>query len=142
MLRVPRHQVRRIAGNAHRIRVLAPTARTVDVTGDAVGTGTGSAQSDNAGLPPGGNVATKSGTYQWEASYSGDVNNDAAKGACNDPGEDVIVKTKPMKQWELKRELLRRIKRRFEQLDIEIPYPHRTVVHRKDAATDSGRLVA
>jgi small-conductance mechanosensitive channel len=30
----------------------------------------------------------------------------------------------------VKRELLRRIKNRFDKLGIEIPYPHRTVFHR------------
>ena len=38
--------------------------------------------------------------------------------------------TRPMKQGRVKREMLRRIKRRFDQLGIEIPFPHRTVYHR------------
>jgi len=46
----------------------------------------------------------------------------------------VVIKfyldTKPLKQGIVKRELLRRIKRRFDQLGIEIPFPHRTVYHR------------
>ncbi|MGD1890446.1 MAG: mechanosensitive ion channel domain-containing protein, partial [Cyclobacteriaceae bacterium] len=42
----------------------------------------------------------------------------------------VIIKTKPMKQWMVKRELLRRLKNRFDELDIEIPFPHRTIFHR------------
>jgi small conductance mechanosensitive channel len=37
------------------------------------------------------------------------------------------IKTRPAKQWEVKREMLRRIKRRFAELGIEIPYPQRTV---------------
>jgi small conductance mechanosensitive channel len=41
-----------------------------------------------------------------------------------------ILKTRPLKQWSVKRELLRRIKRRFDELGIEIPFPHRTVYHR------------
>ncbi|HOW73083.1 MAG TPA: mechanosensitive ion channel [Phycisphaerae bacterium] len=41
-----------------------------------------------------------------------------------------FIKTKPLKQWTVKRELLRRIKRKFDELDIEIPFPHRTVYHR------------
>jgi small conductance mechanosensitive channel len=54
-----------------------------------------------------------------------------------------VVKTKPMRQWEVKRELLRRIKRRFDQLGIEIPFPTRTVLHRRDASGDEpSRLVA
>jgi hypothetical protein len=31
------------------------------------------------------------GTYQWIATYSGDVNNDGAVTACNDPNESVVV---------------------------------------------------
>lgn len=41
-----------------------------------------------------------------------------------------FVKTRPLKQWLVRRELLRRIKRRFDELGIEIPFPHRTVYHR------------
>lgn len=42
----------------------------------------------------------------------------------------LLVKTKPLKQWMVKRELLRRIKNRFDELGIEIPFPHLTVYHR------------
>jgi small conductance mechanosensitive channel len=42
----------------------------------------------------------------------------------------LIVRTRPLKQWAVKRELLRRIKNRFDELGIEIPFPHRTVYHR------------
>jgi small conductance mechanosensitive channel len=38
-----------------------------------------------------------------------------------------LVKTQPLKQWIIKRELLRRIKNRFDELDIEIPFPHLTI---------------
>lgn len=41
-----------------------------------------------------------------------------------------LVKTRPLKQWLVKRELLRRIKNRFDELGIETPYPHRTLYHR------------
>jgi small conductance mechanosensitive channel len=37
------------------------------------------------------------------------------------------IKTLPIKQWEVGRELNRRIKARFDALDIEIPFPHRTL---------------
>jgi small conductance mechanosensitive channel len=40
--------------------------------------------------------------------------------------------TKPLKQGMVRRELLRRIKRRFNQLGIEIPFPHRTIYHRHE----------
>ncbi|UCG17250.1 MAG: mechanosensitive ion channel [Phycisphaerales bacterium] len=42
----------------------------------------------------------------------------------------MIVKTRPLQQWTVKRELLRRIKNKFDELGIEIPFPHRTVYHR------------
>jgi small conductance mechanosensitive channel len=41
-----------------------------------------------------------------------------------------FMKTRPLKQWMVKREMLRRIKRRFDEMGIEIPFPHRTVYHR------------
>ncbi|MBN1422000.1 MAG: mechanosensitive ion channel [Planctomycetes bacterium] len=41
-----------------------------------------------------------------------------------------FIKTRPLKQWDVKRELLRRIKKEFDRLGIEIPFPHRTVYHR------------
>ncbi|MCG3129106.1 MAG: Chromosome partition protein Smc [Phycisphaerae bacterium] len=41
-----------------------------------------------------------------------------------------LIKTRPLKQWTVKRELLRRIKRRFDELGIEIPFPQRTIHHR------------
>ncbi len=55
----------------------------------------------------------------------------------NEFGESAVVikfliKTRPLKQWAVKRELLRRIKKRFDELGIEIPFPHRTVYHRTD----------
>jgi small conductance mechanosensitive channel len=44
----------------------------------------------------------------------------------------MCVKTQPLKRWAVKRELLRRVKRRFDELGIEIPFPHRTVFLRQD----------
>jgi small conductance mechanosensitive channel len=37
------------------------------------------------------------------------------------------IKTRPIKQWEVSREFRRRIKNRFDELGIEIPFPHTTV---------------
>jgi small conductance mechanosensitive channel len=37
------------------------------------------------------------------------------------------IMTRPQRQWEVKREMLRRIKLRFDELGIEIPFPHRTL---------------
>ncbi len=37
------------------------------------------------------------------------------------------TKTKPIKQWMVGREFNRRMKKRFDELDIEIPFPHMTL---------------
>jgi small conductance mechanosensitive channel len=39
----------------------------------------------------------------------------------------VMAKTKPLKQWDAMREFRRRVKNRFDELGIEIPFPQRTV---------------
>jgi len=39
----------------------------------------------------------------------------------------IMITTKPLKQWEVGRELRRRIKKAFDQHNIEIPFPHRTI---------------
>ena len=41
-----------------------------------------------------------------------------------------FMKTRPLQQWTVKRAMLRRIKKKFDELGIEIPFPHRTVYHR------------
>lgn len=38
-----------------------------------------------------------------------------------------MVKTRPLKQWDVGRELRRRIKNRFDELGIEIPFPHMSI---------------
>jgi small conductance mechanosensitive channel len=43
-----------------------------------------------------------------------------------------FIKTRTLQQWLVKREMLRRIKNRFDELGIEIPFPSRTVYHRYD----------
>ena len=43
-----------------------------------------------------------------------------------------FIKTRPQRQFVVKREMLRRIKRKFDELGIEIPFPQRTVYHRSD----------
>lgn len=47
-------------------------------------------------------------------------------------GDNAVVirmrfKTQAGSQWEIKREFLRRVKLRFDELNIEIPFPHRTL---------------
>jgi len=37
------------------------------------------------------------------------------------------IKTKPIRQWEVGREFLRRIKHTFDENNIEIPFPHRSI---------------
>jgi small conductance mechanosensitive channel len=37
------------------------------------------------------------------------------------------TKTKPLKQWQVAREFNRRLKKKFDEQGIEIPFPHRTL---------------
>lgn len=47
----------------------------------------------------------------------------------------VRIKTRPIKQWEVGREFNRRLKKRFDALGIEFPFPHRTIFFGTDAST-------
>jgi moderate conductance mechanosensitive channel len=54
-------------------------------------------------------------------------------------GDNAVVikartKTKPIQQWRIGREFNRRIKKKFDELNIEIPFPHRTIYFGKDKA--------
>jgi small conductance mechanosensitive channel len=49
----------------------------------------------------------------------------------------LLVTTKPLKQWAVKRELLRRIKRKFDELGIEIPFPQMVLHQMGDGAQDA-----
>jgi small conductance mechanosensitive channel len=42
------------------------------------------------------------------------------------------VKTIPDRKWAVKRQLLRCIKNAFDDQGIEIPFPHRIVIHRAE----------
>lgn len=42
----------------------------------------------------------------------------------------MLAKTLPLKQWDVARELRRRVKNRFEKDGIQTPYPHRVVITR------------
>jgi small conductance mechanosensitive channel len=44
----------------------------------------------------------------------------------------VLLKTAPMEQWGVARELRQRIKARFDHEGIEIPLPQRVIWHRED----------
>jgi moderate conductance mechanosensitive channel len=43
------------------------------------------------------------------------------------------IKTKPIRQWQVGREYLRRIKLAFDDADIEIPFPHQTLYFGKNS---------
>jgi hypothetical protein len=47
--------------------------------------------SGNGDYPSAAFTPTAPGTYRWAAAYSGDTNNAALTGACNDPGESVAI---------------------------------------------------
>ena len=42
------------------------------------------------------------------------------------------IKTKPLQQWGVRRAFNLRMKRRFDELGIEIPFPHQTVYFGED----------
>ena len=48
--------------------------------------------------------------------------------------------TKPIKQWRIGREFNRRLKKKFDELNIEIPFPHRTVYIGQDKQGQSPSL--
>jgi len=50
------------------------------------------------------------------------------------------TKTKPIKQWNVAREFNRRLKKRFDEQDIEIPFPHVTLYVGKDKAGHASPL--
>jgi len=49
----------------------------------------------------------------------------------------LVVKTAPLQQWAIGRELNERIKARFDEVGIEIPFPQRVIWHRDGAAPDA-----
>jgi moderate conductance mechanosensitive channel len=50
------------------------------------------------------------------------------------------TKTKPVQQWRVGREFNRRIKMKFDELNIEIPFPHQTICFGKDKSGKSPAL--
>jgi moderate conductance mechanosensitive channel len=56
----------------------------------------------------------------------------------------VVIKartmTQPTQQWRIGREFNRRMKKKFDELDIEIPFPHQTVYYGKDKQGNSPPL--
>ncbi len=49
----------------------------------------------------------------------------------------VVLKTAPLEQWRVAREMRQRIKSRFDHEGIEIPFPQRVVWHRGDAPAEA-----
>ena len=47
------------------------------------------------------------------------------------------IKTKPIKQWRVRREYNRLLKRRFDELGIEIPFPHQTIYFGEDKSRNA-----
>ncbi len=45
------------------------------------------------------------------------------------------IKTLPTKQWDVAREFRRRVKNKFDELGIEMPFPHRTIYVKSDRDT-------
>lgn len=50
----------------------------------------------------------------------------------------ILAVVAPGKQWDVTGEYRRRVKRRFDEEGIEIPFPHRTVIMRAESPSDSG----
>jgi small-conductance mechanosensitive channel len=53
-----------------------------------------------------------------------------------------FIKTKPLMQWDIQREMLKRVKKRFDAEGIEIPFPQRTIYHRVQEGDLSAKLLA
>jgi small-conductance mechanosensitive channel len=52
----------------------------------------------------------------------------------------MMIKTAPLRQWEIGRELRKRIKHRFDEKGIEIPFPHRVVLWRNKSKNPNDQI--
>lgn len=73
-------------------------------------------------------IADEAGKFVNEEKYKGDVRGKPEILGVDSLGSSGItirfmIKTRPLKQWEIKRELYKRIKKRFDQEGISIPFP-------------------
>jgi len=50
------------------------------------------------------------------------------------------IKTKPIKQWRIGREFNRRLKKKFDEKNIEIPFPHRTIYMGQDKKGEAASM--
>ncbi len=84
----------------------------------------------------------------WEdEDYRGVVIEEPEVWGVQDLGPDsvlmrVTLKTAPMEQWQVAREMRARIKARFDHEGIEIPFPQRVVWHRGEKAATAAPTVA
>ena len=89
------------------------------------------------GLPEGGGGGDLGDDRAFEGAVGGEFSDDGLGGLLLVVGLDrfadsaVIVrvrtKTKPIRQWAVGREFNRRMKKKFDELGIEIPFPHMTL---------------
>jgi moderate conductance mechanosensitive channel len=80
-----------------------------------------------------------------DAGYKNDILAPLEVAGLDSFGDSAIVikariKTKPIQQWRVGREFNRRIKMKFDELNIEIPFPHQTIYFGKDKAGKSPAL--
>ena len=52
------------------------------------------------------------------------------------------IKTRPLMQWKVKWEMLRRIKKKFDEQEIEIPFPHHMLCLRSESKAGEDELQA
>ena len=73
-------------------RLYGPSATAVCTAGNLVFTSNAVTVTGNGAYPSApGFAPTAAGTYRWIASYSGDANNAATAGLCDDANESVVI---------------------------------------------------
>lgn len=82
---------------------------------------------------------------QEDPNFKGDILAPLEVAGLDKFGDSAVVikarmKTKPSKQWSVGREFNRRLKKRFDELGIDIPFPHITIFPGKDKRGDSPAL--
>lgn len=91
-------------------------------------------------------IITETGLQMMREPYWSDVILDAPKplrvNSFDDSGITikVLAMTKPLKQWEVAGELRFRLKKRFDEEGIEIPFPHQTIYWGEGANPTTGEV--
>jgi small conductance mechanosensitive channel len=89
-------------------------------------------------------IITEIGLQMMSEPYWSDVLLDAPRPVMIDSFDDsgisvkVLATTKPLKQWDVMGELRWRLKKRFDEEGIEIPFPHRTIYWGDGSSPTSG----